>query len=100
MRPGQQWVRADFTFSPAELYLFTKVPCNKCEQLAAAGRPVVTLPTPLFLQLPLTSYLKKKRGCLLCRLQLPEVQFGSETAVRGALEKGTCGFSNAGRCTI
>lgn len=38
-------------------------------------------------------------GCLLCRLQLPEVQFGSETAVRGALEKGTCGFSNAGQRT-
>lgn len=66
MRPGQQWVRAGFSFSPAELYLFTKVPCNKCEQLAAAGRPVATLPTPFFLQLPLTSYLKKKEEDACC----------------------------------
>lgn len=87
------------TFPPAEFYLFTKVPCNKCEQVTAAGWPLATLPAPFFLQLPLTSYLKK-RGVLLCRLQLPEVHFDSETTARGALERGTCGFSNGGWHTI
>lgn len=86
---GTTVAESGFTFSPAELCLFTKVPCNKCEQLVAAGRPVATLPTPFFLQLPLTSYLEKKEKgpCMLCRLQLPEVQFGSETAVRAASGK-------------
>lgn len=86
------------SFSPAELCLFTKVPCNKCEQVTAAGWPWAALATPFFLQLPLTSDLKK-RGVPLCRLQLPEVHFGSETTVRGALERGTCGFSNGRRRT-
>lgn len=43
--------------------VFTKVPCNKCEQVTAAGWPLATLPASFFLQLPLTSYLKKEGSC-------------------------------------